>query len=93
MRFQELMPDVLHWLGVRKIHRLVSMSNMKYDAITASGIEVGTRVNIPDALIPADARVEMDAKMAAGYFTPGVVPDAAELAKAKGRGFDGSGAS
>ncbi len=24
MRFQELMPDVLHWLGVRKIHRLVS---------------------------------------------------------------------
>ena len=70
MRFQELMPDVLHWLGVRKIHRLVSMSNMKYDAITASGIEVGTRVNIPDALIPADARVEMDAKMAAGYFTP-----------------------
>ena len=47
MRFQELMPDVLHWLGVRKIHRLVSMSNMKYDAITHSGIEVGTRVNIP----------------------------------------------
>ena len=89
MRFQELMPDVLQWLGVKKIHRLVSMSNMKYDAITQSGIEVGTRVNIPDALIPADARVEMDAKMAAGYFTPGVVPDAAELAKAKGRGFDG----
>jgi GTP cyclohydrolase II len=27
MRFQELMPDVLHWLGIRKIHRLVSMSN------------------------------------------------------------------
>src|SRR5438093_12231600 len=26
MRFQELMPDVLHWLGIRKIHRLVSMS-------------------------------------------------------------------
>ena len=25
-----------HWLGVRKIHRLVSMSNMKYDAITGS---------------------------------------------------------
>jgi GTP cyclohydrolase II len=48
MRFQELMPDVLHWLGVKKIHRLVSMSNMKYDAITGSGIEVGERVNIPD---------------------------------------------
>jgi hypothetical protein len=56
MRFQELMPDVLHWLGVRRIHRLVSMSNMKYDAITGSGIEVGERVKIPDELIPADAQ-------------------------------------
>jgi GTP cyclohydrolase II len=89
MRFQELMPDVLHWLGVQKIHRLVSMSNMKYDAITGSGIEVGERVNLPDELIPADARVEMDAKTAAGYFTPDAVPDAAELKKAKGRGLDG----
>src|SRR5215208_4039774 len=87
MRFQELMPDVLHWLGIKKIHRLVSMSNMKYDAITASGIEVGERVKIPAALIPPDARVEMDAKMAAGYFTPGPVPDTEELRQPKGRGF------
>jgi GTP cyclohydrolase II len=87
MRFQELMPDVLHWLGIRKIHRLVSMSNMKYDAIASSGIEIGERVNIPDALIPADARVEMDAKLAAGYFTPGPVPTAEELKQAKGRGL------
>lgn len=85
MRFQELMPDVLHWLGIRKIHRLVSMSNMKYDAIVGSGIEVGERINIPEELIPADARVEIDAKMAAGYFTPGPVPDAEELKIAKGR--------
>ena len=88
MRFQELMPDVLHWLGITKIHRLVSMSNMKYDAITGAGIEVGVRVNIPDELIPADARVEMDAKMAAGYFTPGAVPDAEELKLAKGRALN-----
>ena len=87
MRFQELMPDVLHWLGVRKIHRLVSMSNMKYDAIVAAGIEVGQRVNLPEELIPPDARVEIDAKMAAGYFTPGHVPDAAELKQSKGRGL------
>ncbi|MBO9645017.1 MAG: hypothetical protein J7603_18050, partial [Pseudacidovorax sp.] len=87
MRFQELMPDVLHWLGIRKIHRLVSMSNMKYDAITGSGIEVGERVNIPDDLIPADARVEIDAKMAAGYFTPGKVPGADELKATRGRGL------
>jgi GTP cyclohydrolase II len=88
MRFQELMPDVLHWLGIRKIHRLVSMSNMKYDAITGSGIDVGVRVNIPDELIPPDARVEIDAKMASGYFTPGAAPDAEDLKKVKGRGLD-----
>ncbi|HWI80631.1 GTP cyclohydrolase II [Ramlibacter sp.] len=85
MRFQELMPDVLHWLGVRKIHRLVSMSNMKYDAIVGAGIEIGQRVNIPDALIPEDARVEMSAKMAAGYFSPGPAPDAQALKNTRGR--------
>jgi GTP cyclohydrolase II len=68
MRVQELMPDVLHWLGVRKIHRLVSMSNTKYDAIVKSGIEVEQRVRIPEQLVPPDAHVEMDAKIAAGYF-------------------------
>ncbi len=88
MRFQELMPDVLHWLGISKIDRFVSMSNMKYDAIVRSGIEIGQRVPIPDELIPPDARVEMDAKMAAGYFTEGAVPDGNELAKAKGRALD-----
>ena len=39
MRFQELMPDVLHWLGVTKIDRLVSMSDLKYKAIVQSGIQ------------------------------------------------------
>ena len=88
MRFQELMPDVLHWLGVRKIHRLVSMSNDKYDAITGSGIEVGERVKIPDHLVPADAHVEIEAKIAAGYFTDGAIPGLQELADVKGRGLE-----
>ncbi len=88
MRFQELMPDVLHWLGITKIHRLVSMSNDKYDAITGSGIEVGERVKIPDELIPADAKVEMEAKVAAGYFTDGRVPTDADLALVQGRGLE-----
>ena len=87
MRFQELMPDVLHWLGIQKIHRLVSMSNDKFDAITGSGIEVGERVKIPDELVPADARVEIEAKIAAGYFTDGSVPDEISLAATKGRGL------
>jgi len=87
MRFQELMPDVLHWLGIARIDRLVSMSNMKFQPIVESGIEVVERVPIPDALIPADASVEMDAKKAAGYFATDV-PEAAELALAKGRGLE-----
>ena len=87
MRCQELMPDVLHWLGITRIDQLVSMSNLKYAPITASGIEVVERVPIPDWLIPADASVEMDAKKAAGYFTASV-PDAAELHVAKGRVLD-----
>lgn len=33
-RNQNLMPDVLHWLGITKIDNYLSMSNMKYDAIT-----------------------------------------------------------
>jgi len=85
MRFQELMPDVLHWLGIQRIHRLVSMSNLKYDAIIGSGIEVGERVKLPDELIPADARVEMDAKKAAGYYCDGEVPAAQQMAATKGR--------
>ncbi|MDE2159129.1 MAG: hypothetical protein KGJ30_09410, partial [Burkholderiales bacterium] len=88
MRFQELMPDVLHWLGIRRIHRLVSMSNDKYDAIVGSGIEVGERVKIPDALVPADARVEIEAKIAAGYFTDRSVPRASDLARVQGRALE-----
>ena len=87
-RFQSLMPDVLHWLGIRRIDRLLSMSNMKYDSIVGAGIEVGERVSIPPELVPADARVEIDAKLAAGYFTDGTVPDAHELKKPKGRGLE-----
>ncbi len=88
MRFQELMPDVLHWMGVKKIDRLVSMSDMKYNAITRSGIEVGERVSIPEDAIPKDARVEMDAKKAAGYFSETGAPSAADLAKKTGRDLE-----
>lgn len=84
-RFQELMPDVLHYLGVKKIHNLHSMSNMKYNAIVGSGIEVINRVSIPDELIPADAQVEIEAKKAAGYFTESEVKDASELKHVQGR--------
>ncbi|MEM7226070.1 MAG: GTP cyclohydrolase II [Pseudomonadota bacterium] len=87
VRFQELMPDVLHWLGVTRLDRFVSMSNMKYDALARQGIEIVERIPIPDELIPDDAAVEMEAKKAAGYFTDEPVPDEASLAETKGRGL------
>jgi GTP cyclohydrolase II len=68
MRFQDLMPDVLHWLGITRIDRWVSMSNMKFDALSAQGIEIIDRVPIPDEFVPLDAQVEMSAKKAAGYY-------------------------
>ena len=69
-RFQQLMPDAVHWLGIWRIDRLVSMSDMKYDALVGQGVEIGERVAIPDALVPADAHVEIEAKKAAGYYSP-----------------------
>jgi GTP cyclohydrolase II len=85
MRFQELMPDVFHWLGIRRIDRWVSMSNDKRDALEAQGIEVVEQLAIPDRLIPLDAAVEIEAKKAAGYFSPSGVPDPGELRRTKGR--------
>jgi GTP cyclohydrolase II len=34
------MPDILHWLGITKVDKYLSMSNMKYDAIVNSGINI-----------------------------------------------------
>ncbi len=84
-RFQELMPDCLHYLGISKIHNLHSMSNMKYDAIINSGIQVVNRISIPEELIPQDAQVEMEAKKAAGYFNKGPKKNKEDLKKVKGR--------
>ncbi|KAI9158823.1 GTP cyclohydrolase [Paramyrothecium foliicola] len=75
MRFQALMPDILHWLGIRKIDRMLSMSN----------IPIFERVELPEELIPADSRVEIDAKITAGYFTAGKRMTAEELQTVQGR--------
>ena len=61
------------------------MSNMKHDALVEAGIEIGERVPIPDELVPPDASVEMEAKKAAGYFTPEGPPSEDELKKTVGR--------
>jgi len=86
-RFQQLMPDVIHWLGLRRIDRFVSMSDMKYDALVGQGVDVVERVPLPDELIPADAHVEIAAKKAAGYYTP-EPPKSENLLDSLGRTLD-----
>jgi len=88
MRFQALMPDILHWLGIKKIDRMLSMSNMKHDAIVSQGIPIHERVELPESWIPADSRVEIDAKITAGYFTTGHRMTEEELAAVKGRSWE-----
>ncbi|KAK8004434.1 hypothetical protein PG989_004153 [Apiospora arundinis] len=85
MRFQALMPDILHWLGIKKIDRMLSMSNMKHDAIVGQGIPIHERVELPNELIPEDSRVEIDAKITAGYFTSGHRMTEDELKAVQGR--------
>ncbi|HEU0149985.1 MAG TPA: GTP cyclohydrolase II [Bradyrhizobium sp.] len=83
-RFQQLMPDVINWLGISRIDRFISMSDMKHDALLALGVEIVERVPIPDELIPDDAHVEMAAKKAAGYFSL-EIPKTQDLTDTVGR--------
>jgi hypothetical protein len=41
--------------------------SMKHDAIVEQGIPIHERVPIPEEMIPEDSRVEIDAKIQAGY--------------------------
>ncbi len=88
MRFQQIMPDALHWLGITRIDNFISMSDMKHDAIVDSGIKIVNRVPIPEEMIPLDAQVEMEAKKAAGYFTKDKTKSKDQLKKVKGRGLN-----
>jgi len=86
-RFQQLMPDVIHWLGIARIDHFISMSDMKYDALVGQGVKIVERVPIPDELVPADAQVEMVAKKAAGYYSPEAVKPQ-DVTDAVGRSLD-----
>jgi len=87
MRFQELMPDVFHWLGIDRIDEFVSMSNMKHDAMVRQGISIVARTEIPHDLVPADAQVEISAKRAAGYYSAEEKAVPKDLSAVKGRGI------
>ena len=84
-RFQVFMPDALNFFGIKKIHNFHSMSNLKYEAIVGSGIEIENRIAIPNELVPEDAQVEIEAKKAAGYFSEDEVKNFEELKAIKGR--------
>lgn len=86
-RFQQLMPDTIHWLGLKRIDRFLSMSDMKYDALVGQGIDIVERVPIPLELIPADAHVEIAAKKAAGYYSE-EIPAAKDLTDTVGRSLE-----
>ncbi|KAL2151985.1 hypothetical protein VTH82DRAFT_5169 [Thermothelomyces myriococcoides] len=64
---------------------MLSMSNMKHDAIVGQGIPIYERVELPESMIPADSRVEIDAKINAGYFTTGHRMTEDELKSVQGR--------
>lgn len=46
------------------------------------------RYDIPDHLIPPDSRVEIDAKIAAGYFTSGKKVTEEDLKNTVGRAWE-----
>jgi len=86
-RLQPLMPDILHWLGITRIDRFVSMSDDKYDAIIKAGIQIVERIQLPEELVPDDAHVEINAKIAKGYFTEKLAPSEADLRNVLGRAY------
>jgi GTP cyclohydrolase II len=80
-RFQTMMPDVLNWMGIRRIDWLCSMSNEKYEAITGAGIRVMQRVDLPEDYVKESMKVELEAKIASGYHSDSIDKEliAAEL--------------
>merc|ERR1712147_320956 len=74
-RFQTMMPDVLNWLGLRRIDWLCSMSNEKYEAIVGAGIQVMQRVTLPEDYVKESMKVELDAKIASGYHSDSIDKD------------------
>jgi len=71
-RFQTMMPDVLNWMGIKRIDWLCSMSNEKYEAITGAGIKVMQRMDLPEDYVKESMKVELEAKIASGYHSDSI---------------------
>jgi hypothetical protein len=61
---------------------------MKHDAIVSSGIPIIRRYDIPAHLVPPDSQVEIDAKIAAGYFGGAKVVRTEDLHLTVGRAWE-----
>jgi hypothetical protein len=61
---------------------------MKYDAIVNSGIPIQRRYELPAELLPPDSQVEIDAKIAAGYFSEGKQVRVEDLHLTVGRAWE-----
>ena len=72
---------------------LISMSDMKYNAIVNTGIKIVNRVEIPPELVPPDAQVEITAKVFHGYNAGDAYKDIDEkkLKETKGSDYDYEG--
>lgn len=64
------------------------MSDMKHDQITGSGIKVLERFDLPSELIPLDGAVEIQAKIAHGYFSKTGTVTVDDLSKTVGRTWE-----
>ncbi|KAJ3120470.1 hypothetical protein HK100_012785 [Physocladia obscura] len=60
--------------GVKDMRFQATMPD-KYDAIVGSGIPILERVPIPADMLPPDSQVEIDAKIASGYFSYAAAPE------------------
>jgi len=56
--------------------------------LTPTSIPIHERVELPESWMPEDSRVEIDAKITAGYFTTGHRMTEEELAAVKGRSWE-----
>lgn len=63
---------------------------MKYNAIVNTGIKIVNRIEIPQELVPADAQVEITAKVFHGYNAGEAYKgiDEADMANTKGRDYE-----
>ena len=53
---------------MRRIWKWVSMSNLKSAALQNAGITIDIQIEIPMNRVSANAQVEINAKIASGYF-------------------------